>query len=225
MMDEKLVLKNIKINSYITCTYLPVLVFDIAYFNVLYNIGKYKIYPLMVTLVLAEVFKYTFSDLYNNKKVITKQKKGIKLNRFFRCIFIIALMTVLHYIVAVLFGAQLFHVFEETFMFSMMLTTLTLVPACIHLGLDKIIYILNNIMPFEGDLMSEFIFQNICAVYIGTWFGAFVIPLDWDRPWQVWPIPCSLGAIIGYFLSHLAIICGIPKNFRLTKRKTGKYDL
>ncbi|XP_060043524.1 phosphatidylinositol-glycan biosynthesis class F protein isoform X4 [Erinaceus europaeus] len=34
--------------------------------------------------------------------------------------------------------------------------------------------------------------------FLGTWFGAFPIPLDWERPWQVWPISCTLGATLGY---------------------------
>ncbi|EDV22220.1 uncharacterized protein TRIADDRAFT_59237 [Trichoplax adhaerens] len=33
---------------------------------------------------------------------------------------------------------------------------------------------------------------------LGAWLGAFTIPLDWDRPWQVWPIPCSIGTMMGY---------------------------
>lgn len=225
-MDEKAILRNIKIYSYFTCIYLPILIFVLTYLNILYNIGKYKSYPLMLVLTCAEILKYMISKSQSNeKKVQSKQKKSVKINNFIRSIFIIALMTVIHYIVAVLFGAQLFHVFEETFMFSVMLTTLTIIPACIHLGTDKIFYMLNNITPYEGDLLSELVFQNICSVYVGTWFGAFVIPLDWDRPWQVWPIPCSLGAMLGYFASHLSVTFGIPKNFRLSKRKTGKYNL
>uniref|UniRef100_A0A8C9G678 Phosphatidylinositol glycan anchor biosynthesis class F n=1 Tax=Pavo cristatus TaxID=9049 RepID=A0A8C9G678_PAVCR len=38
---------------------------------------------------------------------------------------------------------------------------------------------------------------TMCSI-LGGWFGAFPIPLDWDRPWQVWPISCSLGATFGY---------------------------
>lgn len=225
-MDEKIILRNIKIYSFFTCIYLLTIVCLLRYLNVLYNIGKYISYPLMVVLTCAEILKYIISKSYStDKKVLTRHKKNVRVNKIIQSIFVIALMTVIHYIVAVLFGAQLFHVFEETFMFSVMLTTLTVIPACIHLGSDKITYMFNNITPYEGDLISEFIFQNICCVYVGTWFGAFVIPLDWDRPWQVWPIPCSLGAMVGYFISHLSVMCGIPKNFRLSKRKTGKYDL
>ncbi|KAG4198940.1 Phosphatidylinositol-glycan biosynthesis class F [Gossypium arboreum] len=33
---------------------------------------------------------------------------------------------------------------------------------------------------------------------IGAWFGAWPMPLDWERPWQDWPICVSYGAMAGY---------------------------
>ena len=33
---------------------------------------------------------------------------------------------------------------------------------------------------------------------LGAWCGAMVIPLDWDRPWQKWPVPCVAGAVAGF---------------------------
>lgn len=36
-----------------------------------------------------------------------------------------------------------------------------------------------------------------------VWASAFVIPLDWDRPWQVWPICCTYGVVIGCIVSVL----------------------
>ncbi|CAH2037418.1 unnamed protein product [Thlaspi arvense] len=33
---------------------------------------------------------------------------------------------------------------------------------------------------------------------IGGWFGAWPMPLDWERPWQEWPICVCYGAIGGY---------------------------
>ncbi|XP_011073295.2 phosphatidylinositol-glycan biosynthesis class F protein [Sesamum indicum] len=35
---------------------------------------------------------------------------------------------------------------------------------------------------------------------IGAWFGAWPMPLDWERPWQEWPICVTYGAIFGYLL-------------------------
>jgi len=32
----------------------------------------------------------------------------------------------------------------------------------------------------------------------GAWAGAAPIPLDWDTPWQVWPVSCCLAAMAGH---------------------------
>ena len=32
----------------------------------------------------------------------------------------------------------------------------------------------------------------------GAWMGAIPIPLDWDRPWQRWPVTCVAGADAGF---------------------------
>ncbi|KAJ5688547.1 Glycosylphosphatidylinositol anchor biosynthesis protein 11, partial [Penicillium macrosclerotiorum] len=39
---------------------------------------------------------------------------------------------------------------------------------------------------------------------LGAWFGAIPIPLDWDRPWQAFPITILIGAYIGYAIGSLA---------------------
>ncbi|KAI7744693.1 hypothetical protein M8C21_033095 [Ambrosia artemisiifolia] len=39
---------------------------------------------------------------------------------------------------------------------------------------------------------------------IGAWFGAWPMPLDWERMWQEWPICVTYGAIIGYLVGMLA---------------------
>nr|XP_043618382.1 glycosylphosphatidylinositol anchor biosynthesis protein 11 [Erigeron canadensis] len=45
------------------------------------------------------------------------------------------------------------------------------------------------------------------AAVIGAWFGAWPMPLDWERTWQEWPICVTYGAIIGYLVGMLASIC------------------
>ncbi|KKZ60860.1 hypothetical protein EMCG_04451 [[Emmonsia] crescens] len=42
------------------------------------------------------------------------------------------------------------------------------------------------------------------GVGLGAWFGAVPIPLDWDRPWQTYPITIITGAYIGYALGYTA---------------------
>lgn len=39
---------------------------------------------------------------------------------------------------------------------------------------------------------------------LGAYLGAAAIPLDWDRWWQRWPLPCLIGALAGFPIGHLA---------------------
>ncbi|KAL0723612.1 hypothetical protein Bca4012_038211 [Brassica carinata] len=42
---------------------------------------------------------------------------------------------------------------------------------------------------------------------IGGWFGAWPMPLDWERPWQEWPICVCYGAIGGYIVGQILSLC------------------
>ncbi|CAN4086489.1 unnamed protein product [Withania somnifera] len=41
---------------------------------------------------------------------------------------------------------------------------------------------------------------------IGAWFGAWPMPLDWESPWQEWPIYVTYGAIAGYLMGLVASV-------------------
>jgi hypothetical protein len=41
------------------------------------------------------------------------------------------------------------------------------------------------------------------AATLGAYLGAIPIPLDWDRPWQQWPLTCVYGALGGSTLGHV----------------------
>ncbi|CAF2109005.1 unnamed protein product [Brassica oleracea var. botrytis] len=38
---------------------------------------------------------------------------------------------------------------------------------------------------------------------VGGWFGAWPMPLDWERPWQEWPICVCYGAIGGCIVGQI----------------------
>jgi len=46
----------------------------------------------------------------------------------------------------------------------------------------------------------------IVGVALGSWTGAFPIALDWDRPWQAWPLTPAFGAILGYIAGELGAV-------------------
>ncbi|KAK7079573.1 hypothetical protein SK128_014755 [Halocaridina rubra] len=110
------------------------------------------------------------------------------------------------HIVAVLYGAYIVENFEATLTFSIVVASLALVRPLICLG-PRALQILLERLNWEEDLDLQTI-----AIFVGAWLGALPIPLDWDRPWQAWPLTCCIGAIFGelatsgYFLIKSFII-------------------
>ncbi|XP_015773139.1 PREDICTED: phosphatidylinositol-glycan biosynthesis class F protein-like, partial [Acropora digitifera] len=87
---------------------------------------------------------------------------------------------------------------EETFCWALLMSHLAVLPACSLLG-PHVDLIPKIFFSTWSDATPEAYFQClITCTLIGAWLGAFPIPLDWDRPWQVWPIPCVIGALVGY---------------------------
>ncbi len=106
---------------------------------------------------------------------------------------------------SVCFGAPAFSAHRETASFSALVTILAVLPAVLVYGPET--SALHRVF-LESDLrdvdpLANLLFQNAMGVVVGSWFGAFPIPLDWDRPWQDWPITCCLGAVAGHAVSSL----------------------
>ena len=60
------------------------------------------------------------------------------------------------------------------------------------------------------------------ATVVGAWSGAIPTVLDWNRPWQKWPITCTYGALLGYIAGVVvlfALEALVPKHHRV--RTTG----
>ncbi|CAH8389082.1 unnamed protein product [Eruca vesicaria subsp. sativa] len=56
---------------------------------------------------------------------------------------------------------------------------------------------------------------------VGGWFGAWPMPLDWERPWQEWPICVCYGAIGGYIIGQ---ILSLSLMFLFRKHKNLKIE-
>jgi len=89
------------------------------------------------------------------------------------------------HLIAILFGASILEQSEETFCWALLMSHLVVLPACSLLGAQ--LEVLPRIFfSAWSDATPEAYFQcSIVFTLIGAWLGAFPIPLDWDRPWQV----------------------------------------
>ncbi len=61
--------------------------------------------------------------------------------------------------------------------------------------------------------------QAICALS-GAWIGAIVLPLDWDREWQAWPISCIISTYVGHSVGVMAAFVWCSVKMLFGKKKS-----
>ncbi|GAA5997329.1 hypothetical protein JCM5350_002348 [Sporobolomyces pararoseus] len=110
------------------------------------------------------------------------------------------------HVCAVLLGASLFSNIVETALLSLLVSILAVLPLSIAAppilaptsSTDRYVWLrfFSSVSP-NDDLELALLAPALGAI-IGCWLGAVPIPLDWDRPWQVWPTTCVVGALLGH---------------------------
>uniref|UniRef100_A0A6B2LR49 Phosphatidylinositol-glycan biosynthesis class F protein n=1 Tax=Arcella intermedia TaxID=1963864 RepID=A0A6B2LR49_9EUKA len=109
--------------------------------------------------------------------------------------------SVLFSAVAVLYGAPLTSDLTRTWLWGTLVSALTCFPGLLVNDVDSIlrVYVDRNV---KGKA-ERWCLVSAVGTLVGCWLGALPIPLDSDRPWQVWPISCTYGALGGFYLSHI----------------------
>lgn len=101
---------------------------------------------------------------------------------------------------AVLFGVPLVENAEETLLFGVHLTSLTVLPLLLSGSTHCSLAALQRTLLESREGPYELRLGALGAL-AGAWLGCVVLPLDWDRPWQKWPIPCVVGSLVGRSLA------------------------
>lgn len=92
----------------------------------------------------------------------------------------------------------------KTINWSLMMSLFTIVPAASVFGSSWTDWQRIFACTKPNDPVDYMICLPAHGVVIGAWFGAWPVPLDWERPWQEWPVCVSYGAIAGYLVSLVA---------------------
>jgi phosphatidylinositol glycan class F len=97
------------------------------------------------------------------------------------------------YILLFLFGAPLSEGVVETLLCAVHISLLSVQPLIFVYKLDSKIWkdVVSIKLPLDG------LNGAATGTWLGAWLGAVPIPLDWDRPWQKWPITIVVGAYCG----------------------------
>lgn len=112
------------------------------------------------------------------------------------------------HMVAVLYGAPFTERLLQTHLWGWLMSVLTVAPTACTLGWDEDTWrrLYARAAPASAAEIALVIPAH--GAVLGAWLGALPIPLDWDRPWQIWPISCVVGAVVGNALGLMvAVVC------------------
>lgn len=119
---------------------------------------------------------------------------------------LLSTFTLFYALICILMGASYHSGYEETLMLSALLTAFTIFPIGLFLGPSKTLqYLFYDTFELSCHIEVahlEIMQYNAIGTLIGAWAGSVVAPLDWDRNWQVYPIPNIVGALIGFIFAN-----------------------
>ncbi|KAJ3831781.1 GPI biosynthesis protein family Pig-F-domain-containing protein [Lentinula raphanica] len=131
-------------------------------------------------------------------------------------LFALASSIIFHTIVVVLGAPLLSHV-PHTYLLSLILAILTVVPPAYIFGIPSLNSDTESLLVrftwirmfpefrINNPIERAIVYPAFGAI-LGSWLGAIPIALDWDRPWQAWPLTPVYGALAGYILASLAAL-------------------
>ncbi|KAI5644385.1 GPI biosynthesis protein family pig-F domain-containing protein [Phthorimaea operculella] len=208
-LHNQLELRKVTVSSLITCIYLPSIITVVSYKGLLYSVGKGSSCYILVLIFLAELLKSFYLSSHNDVQAKKPKTSKTRARDIAKAFLTLKLVVVCYFVGIILFGAPFFDGHEETLMLSTLLTLLTVFPLIAHSGVETAAQLMFGVKSYGKDTIIEMLVNNAVLAVCGAWLGAVVIPLDWNTPWQVWPIPCYLGAIGGYLLSNVLTVLKI----------------
>lgn len=163
-----------------TWSLVPVHLLALLYWFICYS--EYDILSLLYLLI---PFQIMYLVLFFNKNTIYG-KKRLRANWPLVIIAVCAcvLLAVPCMVLVILFGAPFGELLRETFLLSL---------HCCFLAYPAVYDV------FNCDFKVGYFKKYFIAIAVGCWMSCIVIPLDWDRDWQQWPVPLVVGAYLGGF--------------------------
>ncbi|CAH0490117.1 unnamed protein product [Peronospora farinosa] len=113
---------------------------------------------------------------------------------------IIGLMlgTAVFHVVVVLFGAPVVDLWMQTLLLAVLLSSCVTMPLALHLGCAPRKWLDLLLELSVTNTQEHYLVCSSIGSMVGAYVGALPIPLDWDRPWQQWPLTCVYGTLLGH---------------------------
>lgn len=181
-----------------------------------------EIFIALFTLLQIALYLVIYPKIYPShflRDFPTKKRYGLqqKCKYFSKCIITFAILWVSAHFFAVIFGAPLIDSVEKTAVWAALTACLISVPGLCVIGPKPRKWLsLFNLVKFDSPQKRSFYYSTVGTV-VGSWASSVVIPLDWDRPWQLWPVPGIVGAMLGYAMGVLLGGIKIYKDLKFSK--------
>ncbi|ETN63147.1 hypothetical protein AND_005151 [Anopheles darlingi] len=195
--------------------------FFLLHTNRLYDMGKLNSSILLLLLLPAvELLKHFYatrafqldstaqiglggSGNIPTGRVYTNKTAGrFQLKELFHSIVLLASTVLFYAFICTVLGATV-QEYEETIFLALTMTTLTVFPIVLLIGQAKTYsFLLSEPVVLRCPRTNSYfnyLKQNCIGVLLGAWAASVVAPLDWDRPWQIYPIPNYVGCFVGQF--------------------------
>ncbi|KAF9484298.1 hypothetical protein BDN70DRAFT_989748 [Pholiota conissans] len=119
--------------------------------------------------------------------------------------------------ILVLFGAPITSLMDRTYLLALLISVMSIYSPAYTIGVPLLgsnsasvvrkwtwVRLFTELSPRNG-VERALVYPAIGTV-LGCWVGVIPIALDWDRPWQAWPLTPAFGAIAGYIITSLAAL-------------------
>ncbi|KAI5959419.1 GPI11 [Candida pseudojiufengensis] len=175
------------------------IIWALFYYGITSDVEGIMVKSFFTILPIHAIYNYILAT-----NIVKKSKNDNNPLLVMSSILISILLSVPLFFVIILMGAPVYKYSFKTFTLSLHLSQLIFNPLLILYSLN-----LNQFKKlFEEDhvyytIFSHPVLSQVLMALAGCWLGVIPIPLDWDRPWQQWPITLLIGGYIGGLFGNL----------------------
>ncbi|KAJ2823292.1 Glycosylphosphatidylinositol (GPI) anchor assembly protein [Coemansia erecta] len=154
-------------------------------------------------LVLADMYCYKAPDSGRSAR---SKPMSARITRTLTALVATLAASLILALVFILFGAPATTHYSETLMAAVNVSLLAVTPAVLTLEPSFSMWRRALLSAEPKSIPEKWAAGFFWCTMVTTWAAAYFIPMDWERPWQRWPIPIVGGAFLGYIISLVYVL-------------------
>ncbi|KAJ2704787.1 hypothetical protein FB645_002977 [Coemansia sp. IMI 203386] len=174
------------------------------------NLYETPVKYLCVSAILLFIYyaALAFADIYCFQAPASRQQRRAKtISDRFHAVIKMALATLMAAafisVLFILFGAPALSQHGETYAAAVNVALLGVTPVVLTLKPEIGAWRRGLLGP--KSVPEKWAAGLFWCTMVTCWAAAYFVPMDWDRPWQKWPIPIVFGAFLGNLIGLLFV--------------------